>query len=580
MSDIAVTYDTNDAKNGKYYNTDRTATIAISERYFSNDDVQLMVSRSNGDNYAVTPNFILSENEYSVNGKYTWIMDYTFSDDGDDYTLGITCTNRAKHTVVYEPNDNDIFTIDQTLPTISMDISGTSTDSNGYYSEARTATITVNEHNFNEADFQLHIAASDNGEGIAAPALSGFSNDGDIHTATMVFDRDEEIVISADYTDMAGNAAETLAEQKFVVDLTDPSIDIDTSSLVENKTYGKAETVTPKILITDTNFTQGGVNIKVEGRKNGVIQAGISTDIVANGLLYTVSGIDADDVYTLTATVMDMSGRTKEYTTTFHVNKTGSSYAFGNALQTVMDKLYVKAVGEDLYIVETNVDPLTISSITYSRGGMIAELNKDTDYSVSVATNSYGWQEYTYRINQSVFKEEGEYKITISSTDAAGNNSDNSSKGQAISFVVDETKPTQVVTGVTNGGVYTQDELSVTIEVYDNIAVNTLDVALNGETTSYAEDEIAAGNGKIFIKIPSSSKVQTMEVSCMDYAGNVTDKERYSFTVSTNAFITFKARYLSKPLFWIILGCLVVTAGGGIGFAIVFKRRKKEVKND
>ena len=571
---ISVEYDTDNAVNEKYYNTNRTATITISERNFSNDGVRLVITR-NGSTVEAAPAFTTNGVEQTAEDgsvTYTWAMDYTFTEDGD-YTFTVECTDLADNTADYSRVDE--FTIDQTLPVISMELTGTSSEGNEYYSEVRTAMITVEEHNFNEADFQLHLTASDNGVEIAAPSISAFSDNGDTHTATIVFDRDEEITISADYTDMAGNAAETLAEQKFVIDLTDPVIEIDASSLVENKTYGKAETVTPQILITDTNFTQNGVSIQVEGRKNGVIQAVISSDTVANGLLYTVSGIDEDDVYMLTVQVTDMSGRVQQYQRAFHVNKNGSSYAFGNALQT-MNKTYVKAVGEDLYVVETNVDALTANSVTYSRGGMIAQLQPESDYSLSVSENAYGWQEYTYRINQSVFKEEGEYKVNISSTDVAGNSSDNSSKEQAISFVVDNTPPTQVVTGVQNGGVYTQDSLNVTIEVYDNIAVNTVDVSLNGNKTTYNEEQLSKENGKVYVNVPSDTKTQSLEVTCVDYAGNRAEQQNYSFTVSTNAFITFKARYLSKPGFWIGTGCIAVLLGGGIAGTVFFRRRKKQ----
>ena len=66
----------------------------------------------------------------------------------------------------------------------------------------------------------------------------------------------------------------------------------------------------------------------------------------------------------------------------------------------------------------------------------------------------------------------------------------------------------------------------------------------------------------------------------MDYAGNTADTQTFRFTVSTNAFITFKAKYMSKPIFWILAGCAVVAAAGGITGFIFIRKRKKEAKEN
>ena len=564
---IKVEYNYNDAQNGNYYKADRTAIITVTEHNFKVGNVEITATKD-GVSMPVAASFRDNGDEH--------VMVYTFSDDGD-YTLTLHCTDLAARKDTY--NTVDSFTVDKTLPSITIDISGVSPTGDNYFDSARTATITVNEHNFNPSDFVLRLTATDNGAAIEAPAMSSFTSSGDVHTATVIFDRDEEISISADYMDLAGNAAETPAEQKFVIDLTEPVITLDTNSLVIDKTYGKAETVTPRITVTDTNFDQAGVNIQVEGKRNGVIKTGISSDTVANGLMYTISDINEDDVYTLSVTVRDRAGRESVYSADFRVNRNGSSYTLGNSLET-LNKTYVKLIDGDLYFVETNVDRLESYVLTYSRGGMIAELAEGTDYTVSVSTNSYGWQEYTYKINQSVFSEEGEYIITVNSKDIAGNSSDNTSKNKGVSFVVDKTPPTQVVTGVEDNGIYTQASLPVTVEVYDNIAVNELKVTLNGETKTYTEKEINQNSGKINIDIASSEKQQVLEVSCVDYAGNTADTQTFRFTVSTNAFITFKAKYMSKPIFWILAGCAVVAAAGGITGFIFIRKRKKEAKEN
>lgn len=567
---ITVTYDNNSPANEKYYNATRTATISILERNMNNDSVAVTVTRDGspvGVASAFTTNGEIVEAD-DGSDAYIYTMDYTFAEDGD-YEFSVTATDLAGN--VTNTAFSDEFTIDLTKPVINISVDGAAQGQTGFYSQAVTATITVTEHNFRAEDFVFNSSSDNNGTAVGSPAIGTFSNDGDVHTATVNYDYDALTTISASYSDMAANAADDVAPITFTVDLIDPEITV--SNFVENKTYGKSETVSPEITITDTNFDASAVDIKFTGGKNGVINGSISSSDVANGRVYTISGVETDDVYTIDVSVKDKSGREKTYTSKFRVNRSGSSYALGNSAQT-LNKTYVKAVGEDLIVTELNVDSLSSYIITYSRGGVIRQLEENKDYTVSVSMDSNGWQLYTYAINKNLFAEEGEYTINVSSVDEAGNNSDNTAKEQNLTFVVDDTAPTQVTTGIKDGGVYSEDSIDVTVEVYDNVGIKELIVELNGKETKYTEEEINANGGKIVINIPSSDSRQSLKIRTVDYAGNETNVEEYSFTVSTNAWITFKARYATNPLFWVIVAAAVLVIGGGIAFVIVRKKRK------
>ena len=69
----------------------------------------------------------------------------------------------------------------------------------GYYKASRTATIIVNEHNFNANRLTLNVSGQKNGAAISVPSESGFQTNGDQHTATVSFAPDGDYTISASY---------------------------------------------------------------------------------------------------------------------------------------------------------------------------------------------------------------------------------------------------------------------------------------------------------------------------------------------------------------------------------------------
>lgn len=570
---IKVSYNNNDAINQKYYNRSRTATILIDDMNFDPDNTQVIVTK-NGSAVDTRASFSSDGTlRTSQNGStyYEYLMTYSFDEDGD-YTFTLRTTDKAGNTSDYGQTDS--FTIDMTVPVITVDMNGTPTNGS-YYSEARTAVVTVREHNFNAADFKFDVTATNENQPVEVSPISAFTQNGDVYTATVQFNRDAVVTMSASYTDLAGNAAEGIKQQQFTIDLTDPEISIE--NLTADRTYGKDDKVTPKFTITDTNLDSSSVTIQLIGKKSGVIDAVYSADQIANGYVYSFPDVVEDDVYTLKAYAKDLAGRSKSIDTNFKINRNGSVFTLGNAAKMLNSNKYVKSVGEDLIITETNVSPITSETISYSHGGTIVGLDGDKDYKVSSNINNFGWNENTYDIDHSLFEEEGDYKLSISTTDEVGNSSEIASKQADVEFIVDNTAPTCVVTGVEDNASYKEDSVDVTIEVYDNIAVDTIDVTLNGNVTNYTEKDLV--DGKLNINIPSSSAQQTLAVKCTDYAGNTTNVGKNKFTVSTNAVAVAANEVASKPIFWIILGVCVVGIAAGVTGAVVYRKRKNKMNN-
>ena len=76
------------------------------------------------------------------------------------------------------------FVIDQTAPKLNVSWNTEAAQNGKYYNAARTATITVEEHNFDPNLFKIEAPVSAGNGDEATPAqIGGWSSNGDTHTA-------------------------------------------------------------------------------------------------------------------------------------------------------------------------------------------------------------------------------------------------------------------------------------------------------------------------------------------------------------------------------------------------------------
>lgn len=207
---IAVTYDLNTPLNERYYKDVRTATVVVTERNFDESAVRFNITNTDGTQPAIS-GWTHSANA-GVSDDATHTCQVTFAADGD-YTFTLETTDLAGNASSY--NRVDDFTIDRTVPTIQVSYDNNSAATPGYFNANRTATVTVNEHNFNAAEVNAQITAALQGSGVAAPGLGGWSTNGDVHTASVTFSADADYTFDVDYTDLAGNAAADYTQDKF-----------------------------------------------------------------------------------------------------------------------------------------------------------------------------------------------------------------------------------------------------------------------------------------------------------------------------------------------------------------------------
>lgn len=595
--EISVSYD--DQAEGEYCNHTRTATISIKERNLNTDDVKIVAKGVHGNTGKVGKWSHSGNTGKSDNAVYTCKV--TFTED-DDYEFTVSCVDKAGNKAA--KNFSDKFTVDATKPIISVSYNGTAPEQNAYYKEPITATITITEHNFNasKVDIQMHADNS------SASGVSGFSSNGDVHTATVSYSADGTYGLDVAYTDEAGNAADSYSGSTFTVDLIEPEIEI---TNIQDKSANKGD-VKPVIICTDVNYDSDKAVIKLYGANNGEIDlkdVAISSQAINNGEQFTLDFPETqilDDVYTLTAEVTDKAGNETEKSIEFSVNRFGSVYTLGTETGEWLTSgvcSYIQE-GRSVVIVETNVDEVVERNIAYTQGGVNAavvtvneagssssqERENGTYYQMKDRRGEGQWYQYEYTISADNFLSEGRYSVQIDSTDKAGNHTSNVSNKRTegnlvVEFAVDQTAPSAVITGAENREVYNEASHTVYLDVQDNLATDYVTVYLNGEKygTYKASDIEELENGLIPVKVGQSLSTQTIQLMAKDMAGNVLSEKsegKYGKTfddfhiiVTTNPLV----RFLHTTWFWLLLLMILVICG--ISVFIIIKRKKMQVEN-
>ncbi|MCI9292252.1 MAG: hypothetical protein HFF02_02990 [Erysipelotrichaceae bacterium] len=562
---IHVDYDNNEADTS-YTNTykgNRVATITVTERNFRPEDVIYDIKNTDG----IVPKLSewVEHKNLEDEDKTYYTATLTYSADGD-YTFHIEYSDLAKNNAPqYRPQN---FTIDKTKPVLSISYDNNNSVNGNYYPAARTATVTIVEHNFDSSRVRLLGSASDNGAPKTYPTLSGWNHQGDTHTATIHYDADGKYTFDIDYMDKAGNKIDDFKSEEFYVDQTAPTLEI---TGVADHSANNVK-VAPVITYSDTNFDKNGVQIDLSGINKGKVNyAGTYAD-AANGQTFTYADFEkvqeVDDIYTLNVSLDDKAGNNTKKMISFSANRFGSVYDL-TSVQSMIGK-YLKEE-KDIILVETNVDSLNHddTEIKLTKNGNPSTLVEGKDYNVHMSGGNGQWSQYRYTIKKNLFEGDGRYSVSVHSIDASGNINENidETKKAEISFGIDKTAPVVVPIDFESGKQYPVESKQVSVEIKDNLVLDHVQIFLNDEVVSYENTE-----DHYYFTIPQSNRKQTVTIAAQDAAGNIYEMRIEDFLVSTNIFARW---YNNTPLFITsIVGCIVL--GGGFIFFILMKKRKEE----
>ena len=573
---IDVSYDNNSADSNSYFKAGRTARIVVTERNFNPDDVVVKITNTDG-NIPRISNWTKTvgtgnqdDTRWTATIPYTADGDYHFSIAYTDLA-GNKCSgeNYATGTVTAKS-----FTIDKTAPTITVSYDNNSARNGNYYKADRTATVTIIEHNFDVNRVNVSFSADDK----KLPNMSGWSSSGDQHTATIAYSSDGYYSFDISVKDKAGNDSAKFNTQSFYIDKTAPTLEI--TGVKNNSAY--SGDILPVVSYSDDNYDDNNVSIKLVGANRDNVDLEGYYDDQINGKKFIFYDFEkekkVDDIYTLTATLTDKAGNTSTKSVVFSANRFGSTYAFDSATKK-LNGAYSKSV-KDIVVTETNVNKLNNIKITLFKNSDTIKLKNGTDYRIDVEGGNGKWYKYVYTIFAKNFSDDGVYRLSFHSEDAAGNISENTldTKNKEIRFGVDKTKPNVVLDNLESGQTYPLEKLKVSMTANDNLLLNSVVVYLDNYDKAYktwdAKEiaDIIGKNGEFTFDISGNSTgAHKMKVVCTDAAGNKITKEIKDFYVTTNLFIRY---YNNKLLFFgSIAGFLLIV--GVIVYAIVRKKKAK-----
>ena len=604
--EIMISYDNNAPDSDSYYKETRVATISVSERNFDPELVLVDITNTDGP-IPVLSNW--TESGGGGNGDDTvHSATISYEEDGD-YTFEVECTDMADNQaeeITFEPgtvNEKE-FTIDQTLPEISVSYDNNDVYNEKYFKEGRVATVTIREHNFVRDRVEFTQTAN---RGASIPGVSWSSN-GDTHTATIPYNSDGDYTFEVTMQDMAGNESEeadyggSAAGKDFIVDTEISELEI---TGVENGKAYKDEVV-PAVRFSDANF--GDYEIKLTRTRRDEINQDVTEQFI-QGMTITGSGgygtfdtfaeiPENDGIYTLYAKMVDLAGNKLEETVTFIVNRFGSLYVYSDYLISLIQNggAYVQEVEEDLVITEYNADRLVAGSlqIEITRDGRPLE---EVVYTPSVVYESEsgndefvapnGWSQYRYEIAKENFAADGVYKMEVSSKDASGNNPENTNyEDKGILFRVDSTAPELTSVVGLEETIVNANKLDVSYEIYDTIGLKSMKVYVDGklygeEITQFEDLSNYAG----MFTLNESRAEQSVRLVIEDLAGNITDTDAADFTsvyafqkkviISTSALI----RLLANRNMMIGIGATAAAVVIGFWFILFWKRKKKKEEN-
>lgn len=495
-----------DNKNGiNYYSDDVTVTVTVDEENFmdgeyANDGVRDMLITANilGDDNATQTNESYQINNWTrVKNTDEWQGTFTLSTEGD-YTLSISYTDKSENTVSYNNiDDNYKITIDKTAPIVDVVYESNpkavhTIDGREYFDSNRSATITVNEHNFRASDFEtkdLLLANNILGNEVTN-YISYFKDEknwtidandptGNTHIIKIDFKSDANYTFDFSFVDLAKNACADYDADLFTVDKTAPK------NLKVSYSTSVFDTVINAITFGyyDKKMT---VTISADDDTSGIYHFMYSY-LIADGVSKVNTGLVNDAIKHAKIT---LNGKTS--TATFNIPKselTNQNQFNGTVEFTAYDFAENSTYKEDnKRVIVDNISPTaTISynnpvqnanNVSYYSGDINATIviNEANFYKedvvVTVSKNGSDsrinpkWTDNSVDKHTGTFtlSGDGDYVVKISYADRSGNKMTEYKSNQ---LTIDTKDPVITVSGIKNQSANNDETIGFSISIAD-----------------------------------------------------------------------------------------------------------------
>lgn len=589
---------------GQYDNNTVTASIGGVEGFTAIRTLTVTVKEQN---------FLANKAIVSVKDLDTGeVLAYTWTSAADTHTCVIPITaeghysvsvsiadaagNKGKITFAAGTKAAAEFIVDPTPAQITVSYDNNEAKNDSFFLAPRTLTVTVVERNFDLDKIAVSLRFTpENGEE-ALLALDNWQHDGSKHWATIVLDTDGYYSVSVSGEDTLGNITadanyEGAAPKAWTLDtqISEPKIE----QLLPDPESG---IIAPKITVLDQHIDSITVKLlysNLSEKNADVTDKLLTKDVlrwtnIAGGKELSLDiyprDKNLDGEYTLTVTLTDKAGNEATTTKTYYVNYYGSVYIYDEYLANLRNG-YVQKVEKDLILTEYNPTGVEEGSLRVQimLDGNIVSLPIFRVEPVEAIPGENGWRECRYVISASNFMQEGVYSVIVSSKDTNGNILENISENRRIRFGVDRSIPElPSIIGLEKATVSVADELTVTLQAMDNVALDRIAVFIGKREVASWTDLTGYYVDDCRFVIPAGEK-QAVRIVVIDKAGNVLDTDTESFvpayefnrvvTVNSSFFLRL---YENKPLFYGCIAGVVLLLAAGIVVPTVLSKKKIE----
>ncbi|ETI69508.1 Ig-like domain-containing protein [Neobacillus vireti] len=353
-------------------------------------------------------------------------------------------------------------------------------------------------------------------------------------TADSRYDGEYRVTVTA--KDAAGHEVEQTVQ--FTIDATAPVVATELSSEFNKGHYAQSGTVSIIVDEPQENFETNDVRIDIK-KKDGTLfkpAEGISGTWTQSPtravyrIVFTKDAVDNEGDYLVTVDAKDKAGNAAEQKSIgFTIDHSAPVLAIDPEFS---DKVYFnKNTSFNFKITDPNID-LTGNELTVLKDGSV--FSKVGNIKLQAGSSDTGVGAYT-------FNEDGDYSVTLASTDKAGN------KGAKVvrDFIIDQTAPKLTISGVDinpNNHHYYPEPKQIRIAVEDrNFALADIDLKVTKDGVTVPMGEWNTGyeftkTGRVLVKALLAKTLSgdgdyTISLSLKDKAGNRSTIPPFGFTI-------------------------------------------------
>lgn len=434
------------------------------------------------------------------------------------------------------------FVIDRTAPEITVTWEeppegGREKDGVWYCRGTRYARICVTDDFPDEKDISCVVEK----DGVQTVQRLSFAGNGRTRQARLRLEEEGTCRLFLSARDLAGNQAVPYESEQFVLDNTPPTLSFDRG---QTDTASGERTVAPRVQAADLHAMEQGLTVHLYRTGNApgqiwqedsplYLPGTYAWEETENSFVYGAWPLQQrlDGCYRLEARAEDLAGNVQQESWDFTVNRFGSVFVFGQALLQAGQQYYVNEK-PDVVIREFNPNRIVSRKILLECDAGIRVLKEGQDYVTEQMHAAGQWSSYLYRLRPEVLAWDGGYRLSVHTTDQAGNSMD-TRRQKELAFFLDREAPEITVEQTKEKHLSGASTLLVSMK--DLSGVQRAAFQIDGkDKVVYEREEIQKVGGRFALTVPAAGKKQTVTITALDLAGN--EGVTRPFSVAENTF--------------------------------------------